>query len=189
VALTDGTKDVFLASRDGKAIRFNEEDARPMGRVTRGVRGMMLSAKDQVIGMEIVDNAAVGSTIFTVCENGFGKRTDLDEYRDQSRGGKGIITIKTTERNGCIVAVKEVVDGDELMIMTRSGQLIRMPVKGIGVMGRNTQGVTLVNLTPAEGELLPDVVAGVTRVVSEDDEDDTGGGAEAEAGPAAENGK
>ena len=150
VALTDGTKDVFLASRDGKAIRFNEEDARPMGRVTRGVRGMMLSAKDEVIGMEIVDNAAVGSTIFTVCENGFGKRTDLDEYRDQSRGGKGIITIKTTERNGSVVNVMQVSDDNDLMVITDNGKILRVPVSGFSVIGRNTQGVKLITTEEKE---------------------------------------
>jgi DNA gyrase subunit A len=123
------------------------------------------------------------ATLLTVTEHGYGKRSEVSEYRVSHRGGKGIITIKTTERNGYVVAVKEVVDGDELMIMTRSGQMIRMPVKGIGVMGRNTQGVRLVNLSePAEGELLPDVVSGVTRVVSE--EEDNGDAAPAEGGPA-----
>ena len=107
-----------------------------------------------------------------VTEHGYGKRSETSEYRVSHRGGKGIITIKTTERNGDIVAVKEVVDGDELMIITKSGQLIRMPVKGIGVMGRNTQGVRLVNLAAAgdDGNLLPDAVSGVTRVVSEEDD-------------------
>jgi DNA gyrase subunit A len=111
------------------------------------------------------------ATLLAVTEHGYGKRSEIGEYRVSHRGGKGIITIKTTERNGNIVAVKEVVDGDELMIITRSGQMIRMPVKGISVLGRNTQGVRLVNLAAAgEGELLPDAVAAVTRVVSEDEE-------------------
>jgi DNA gyrase subunit A len=111
------------------------------------------------------------ATLLAVTEHGYGKRSELNEYRVSHRGGKGIITIKTTERNGQVVAVKEVVDGDELMIMTRAGQMIRMPVSGISVMGRNTQGVRLVSLErPVEGELLPDSVAGVTRVVREDEE-------------------
>src|SRR5262249_13833092 len=110
------------------------------------------------------------ATLLTVCENGYGKRSEISEYRLSHRGGKGIITIKTTERNGFVVAVKEVVDGDELMIITRAGQMIRMPVSGISVIGRNTQGVRLVNLSQvAEGELLPDAVAAVTRAVSEDE--------------------
>ncbi len=165
VALTDGTKDIFLASRNGKAIRFNEEDARPMGRVTRGVRGMNLSKDDRVIGMEIVDNAAVGSTIFTVCENGFGKRTDLDEYRDQSRGGKGIITIKTTERNGCVVNVMQVADDHDLMVITDQGKILRVPVSGFSVIGRNTQGVNLMN---TEGN---EKVVAVARLAEKDEDE------------------
>jgi DNA gyrase subunit A len=108
------------------------------------------------------------ATLLAVTEHGYGKRSEISEYRVSHRGGKGIITIKTTERNGNIVAVKEVVDGDELMIITRAGQMIRMPVKGISVLGRNTQGVRLVNLDQGAGQLLPDAVSGVTRVVSED---------------------
>jgi len=141
VALTDGQKDVFLASRHGKAIRFPEADARPMGRVTRGVRGMNLEAQDEVIGMEVVDPTATGSTIFTLTENGFGKRTDLDEYRGQSRGGKGLITIKTTTRNGLVVGVMQVNDENQLMVITDQGKILRVPVAGFSVIGRNTQGV------------------------------------------------
>jgi len=164
VALTDGSKDIFLASRSGKAIRFNEEDVRPTGRVTRGVRGMNLSKDDRVIGMEIVDNTAVGSTIFTVCENGFGKRTDLDEYRDQSRGGKGIITIKTTERNGSVVNVMQVADDHDLMVITDQGKILRVPVSGFSVIGRNTQGVTLMNTEENEK------VVAVARLAEKDEE-------------------
>jgi DNA gyrase subunit A len=141
VALTDGQKDIFLASRQGKAIRFPEADARPMGRVTRGVRGMNLEGGDEVIGMEVVDPNASGSTIFTITENGFGKRTDLDEYRGQSRGGKGLITIKTTTRNGLVVGVMQVADENQLMVITDQGKILRVPVAGFSVIGRNTQGV------------------------------------------------
>ena len=143
VALTDGSKDIFLASRCGKAIRFSEEDARSMGRVTRGVRGMNLGSDDEVIGMEVVDPTATGSTIFTITENGFGKRTDLDEYRGQSRGGKGLITIKTSDRNGMVVDVMQVSDENELMVITDQGKILRVPVSGFSVIGRNTQGVRL----------------------------------------------
>ena len=185
--LTDGTQDIILAKKRGLAIRFHENEVRAMGRTSYGVKAVTLDEdEDEVVSMVGVKRQ---TTLLAVTEHGFGKRSEISEYRVSHRGGKGIITIKTTERNGCIVAVKEVVDGDELMIMTRSGQLIRMPVKGIGVMGRNTQGVTLVNLTPTEGELLPDVVAGVTRVVSEDDEGGNGDGGEAGDGPAAETGE
>uniref|UniRef100_UPI00260A1472 DNA gyrase C-terminal beta-propeller domain-containing protein n=1 Tax=Geobacter sp. TaxID=46610 RepID=UPI00260A1472 len=143
VALTDGKQDVLLASRNGKSIRFREEDARPIGRVGRGVRGMTLEDDDLVIGMEIINEAFTGSTIFTVTENGFGKRTELDEYRVQSRGGNGIITIKTTERNGCVVDIMQVTDENDLMLITDQGKILRIPVAQFSVIGRNTQGVRL----------------------------------------------
>lgn len=143
VALTDGRQDVLLASRNGKSIRFREEDARPIGRVGRGVRGMTLEDDDVVIGMEIINEAFTGSTIFTVTENGFGKRTELSEYRTQSRGGKGVITIKTTERNGCVVGIKQVTDENDLMLISDQGKILRVPVAGFSVIGRNTQGVRL----------------------------------------------
>jgi DNA gyrase subunit A len=143
-----------------------------MGRVTRGVRGMMLSAKDEVIGMEIVDNAAVKSTIFTVCENGFGKRTDLDEYRDQTRGGKGIITIKTTERNGSVVNVMQVADDNDLMVITDNGKILRVPVSGFSVIGRNTQGVKLI--TTEEKEKVVAVAKLAEKEEDELDEDEEG---------------
>jgi len=142
VALTDGKQDVLLASKNGKSIRFREEDARPQGRVTRGVRGMTLEDDDYVIGMEIV-NDMTGSTIFTVTENGFGKRTELGEYRAQSRGGKGGITIKTTDRNGCVVDIKQVTDENDMMLISDQGKILRVPVAGFSIIGRNTQGVRL----------------------------------------------
>ena len=168
--VTDGTLDIILAKKKGLAIRFHEGEVRAMGRTAYGVKAVTLDDEhDEVVSMVGVKRSA---TLLAVTENGYGKRSEISEYRVSHRGGKGIITIKTTERNGDIVAVKEVVDGDELMIITKSGQLIRMPVKGIGVMGRNTQGVRLVNLAAAgeDGSLLPDAVSGVTRVVSEDED-------------------
>jgi DNA gyrase subunit A len=166
--VTDGTQDLILAKKKGLAVRFHESEVRAMGRTAYGVKAVTLDDdSDEVVSMVGVKRQA---TLLTVTEMGYGKRSDLSEYRVSHRGGKGIITIKTTERNGDVVAVKEVVDGDELMIITRSGQMIRMPVKGISVIGRNTQGVRLVNLVPAEGELLPDRVSGVTRVVNEDED-------------------
>jgi DNA gyrase subunit A len=185
--ITDGTQDLILAKRKGLAIRFHESEVRPMGRTAYGVKAVTLDdAEDEVVSMVGVKRQA---TLLAVTENGYGKRSEIAEYRVSHRGGKGIITIKTTERNGNVVAVKEVVDGDELMIITKQGQLIRMPVKGISVIGRNTQGVRLVNLTasPEEsGNLLPDTVGGVTRVVSEDDAAPEAGEPEASgtAGPA-----
>jgi len=167
--ITDGTHDLILAKKKGLAIRFHESEVRAMGRTAYGVKAVTLDDdQDEVVSMVGVKRQA---TLLAVTENGYGKRSEISEYRVSHRGGKGIITIKTTDRNGSVVAVKEVVDGDELMIMTRAGQMIRMPVAGISVMGRNTQGVRLVSLEqPGVGELLPDAVAGVTRVVREDDE-------------------
>ena len=179
--ITDGTQDLILAKKKGLAIRFHESDVRAMGRTAYGVKSVTLDGEDdEVVSMVGVKRQA---TLLAVTEHGYGKRSEISEYRVTRRGGKGIITIKTTERNGNVVAVKEVVDSDELMIITKQGQMIRMPVKGISVIGRNTQGVRLVNLaaSPEEsGQLLPDTVGGVTRVVSEDDE----GGANGDLGAA-----
>ena len=175
--LTDGTQDIILAKKMGLAIRFHENEVRAMGRTAYGVKGVVLDdAADEVVSMVSIKRQA---TLLAVTEHGYGKRSDVADYRVSHRGGKGIITIKTTDRNGMLVTVKEVVDGDELMIITRAGQMIRMPVGGISVLGRNTQGVRLVNLASPDGELLPDQVAAVTRVVSEDD------GAEGSAAAAA----
>ena len=171
--ITDGTQDIILAKKKGLAIRFHEDEVRAMGRTAYGVKSVTLDdADDEVVSMVGVKRQA---TLLAVTEHGYGKRSEISEYRVSHRGGKGIITIKTTERNGNIVAVKEVVDGDELMIITKQGQLIRIPVAGISVLGRNTQGVRLVNLQGSEesGNLLPDMVGGVTRVVSEDDDGGT----------------
>jgi len=182
--VTDGTQDMIIAKKKGLAVRFHESDVRATGRTSYGVKAVTLDEEgDEVVSMVGVKRQA---TLLTVCANGYGKRSEIAEYRVSHRGAKGIITIKTTERNGEVVAVKEVVDGDELMIITRSGQLIRMPVKGISIMGRNTQGVRLVNLTASEGEgeAAPDLVAGVTRVVSEDDEGSAAGEAAAAEGEA-----
>ncbi|GAM08487.1 DNA gyrase subunit A [Geobacter sp. OR-1] len=167
VAITDGKQDVLLASRNGKSIRFKEADARPMGRVSRGVRGMTLEDDDMVIGMEILNDSFVGSSLFTVTENGYGKRTELSEYRLQSRGGKGIITIKTTERNGCVVDIKQVTDENDLMLITDQGKIIRMPVAGFSVIGRNTQGVRLM-VTEAEERIVA-----VAKLAEKDESDDS----------------
>jgi DNA gyrase subunit A len=166
VSLTDGKQDVLLASRNGKSIRFREEDARPMGRVTRGVRGMSLEDDDVVIGMVIVNEQFTDSTLFTVTENGFGKRTELTEYRRQSRGGKGVITIKTTERNGCVVDIKQVTDENDLMLITDQGKIIRMPVAGFSVIGRNTQGVRLMVTEESER------IVAVARLAEKDETDE-----------------
>jgi len=145
--MTDGTRNVFLCSLFGKSIRFHESDVRPTGRIARGVRGMSLVENDQLVGMEVLTH---GQTLFTATENGYGKRTLLDEYPVQRRGGKGVITIKTNERNGKVVTILVVNDEDEVMLMTDIGKIIRMPIKGISVISRNTQGVKLMDMEPHE---------------------------------------
>ncbi len=143
VKITDGTKDVLLSTAQGMSIRFAEEEVRSMGRTAYGVKGITLDADDAVVGAEVVDK---GATILTVTENGYGKRTEEAEYRVQGRGGKGIIDIKTTDRNGRVVGAVQVKDDDEVMIVTNGGMLIRMKVKEISVIGRNTQGVRLISM-------------------------------------------
>jgi DNA gyrase subunit A len=168
VALTDGNQDVLLASKNGKSIRFREAEVRTVGRVSRGVRGMTLEDNDVVIGMEILNENFAGSTLFTVTEHGYGKRTELNEYRSQSRGGKGVITIKTTERNGCVVDIKQVTDDNDLMLITDQGKILRIPVAGFSVIGRNTQGVRL--MVTEENER----VVAVARLAEKEDADETG---------------
>jgi len=145
--ITDGTFNVYLGSAMGKSIRFHESDVRASGRTAQGVLGMRLATGDKLVGMEILSH---GQTLFTITENGFGKRTSIDEYPVQRRGGKGVITIKTSERNGKVVAILLVAEDDELMLMTSSGKIIRMPIKGISVISRNTQGVKLIGMAPGE---------------------------------------
>jgi len=145
--ITDGTSNVFLGSVSGKSIRFHESDVRPTGRVAQGVRGMRLPAEDSLVGMEVMSH---GQTLFTATENGFGKRTSIDAYPIQKRGGKGVITIKTSERNGRVVSILLVEEDDDLMLMTNIGKIIRIPVKGISIISRNTQGVTLIDIEKEE---------------------------------------
>ncbi len=145
--MTDGTMNIFLCSANGKSIRFHESDARPIGRVARGVRGMRLAAGDYIVGMEVLSH---GQTLFSVTENGYGKRTSIDEYPVQKRGGMGVITIKTSERNGQVVSIMLVEEVDDLMLMTNTGKIIRMHIKGISVISRNTQGVKLINMDKGE---------------------------------------
>jgi DNA gyrase subunit A len=170
VSLTDGKRDVLLASKNGKSIRFKEEDARPIGRVSRGVRGMTLEGDDLVIGMEIITDQPTSSTIFTVTENGFGKRTELTEYPLQGRGGKGVITIKTSERNGCVVDIKQVTEENDMMLITDQGKIIRLPVSGVSIIGRNTQGVKLM-VTETEERIVA-VAKLAEKDESEDGDDD-----------------
>ncbi len=163
VQITDGSNDVVLATQDGMSIRFSEKDVRPMGRATTGVRGIQLEGDDRVIGMVVVRRDA---TLLVVSEKGLGKRSELADYRVQKRGGKGIITLRRTDKTGAVVALKEVIPADELMLVTRHGVIIRLPVDGIRVIGRNTQGVKVMNLDPG------DAVVDVARVVRDEGEAD-----------------
>jgi len=147
--LTNGERDLLLASRKGKSIRFPETDVRAVGRPARGVRGITLDADDEVIGLQSV-SANTALALVTVTENGYGKRTDIGEYRVQSRGGKGVITIKTSIRNGCVVAIRMVEDESDLMFITNRGKLLRTSVKNIRAIGRNTQGVRMMVLEDDE---------------------------------------
>jgi DNA gyrase subunit A len=142
-AITSGSDEVLLSTRQGMSIRFPEDDVRAKGRDTMGVRGMELEAGDLVVGMEIVGPQG---TLLTVTEKGYGKRTAVEEYRNQSRGGKGIITLKVTEKTGSVVGVAQVADDDDVMMVTDGGMIIRMPVRQIRVIGRNTQGVRLIDV-------------------------------------------
>jgi len=164
--LTDGKMDLILASRNGKSIRFPETDVRPMGRPARGVRGMTLEQDDEVIGLQsVTDNTALA--LVTITENGYGKRTDIGEYRVQSRGGKGIITIKTSARNGKVVNIMMVDDESDLMFITDRGKLLRTRVSNIRSIGRNTQGVRMMVLEEDE------LIVSVARLAEKDEADET----------------
>ncbi len=162
VKLTDGNNDLVMGTKKGLAIRFNESEVRDMGRTATGVRGIKLGSGDQVIGVIVV---RAKTTLLVVTENGFGKRSDIDDYRITKRGGKGIITVRTGEKTGNLISIKEVNDNDELVIITNGGMVIRQAVKNLRVMGRATQGVRLINLKDG------DSIADVARVISEDEDD------------------
>jgi DNA gyrase subunit A len=164
VRLTDGQQELILSTADGQSIRFKEEQVRPTGRGTFGVVGMKLDPDDKVVSMEIL---TLGFDILTVAEGGYGKRTQMDEYRLQSRGGKGIITMKTTDKTGRVVGVQQVTEDDQLMLISNKGKIIRMRIKDIRVIGRNTQGVRLIELE--EGER---VVSLARLAEKEEDEDE-----------------
>ncbi len=172
--LSDGTQNVFLCSLFGKSIRFHETDVRQSGRISQGVRGMTLAKGDQLVGMEVLMH---GETLFTATEKGYGKRTAIDEYPVQRRGGKGVITIKTSERNGKVVTILLVSDEDDVMLMTSSGKIIRIAIGHVSVISRNTQGVRLVNIEPDE------------RLVSAARLAETENGDAGDAGDAGENGE
>jgi DNA gyrase subunit A len=163
VRLTDGQQELILSTSDGQSIRFKEEQVRPTGRGTFGVVGMKLDPNDKVVSMEIL---SLGADILTVAEGGFGKRTEMDEYRLQSRGGKGIITMKTTEKTGRVIGVQLVGADDQLMLITNTGKIIRLRINDIRVIGRNTQGVRLIDLD--EGER----VVSLARLAEKEEEDE-----------------
>ncbi|MBN1301663.1 MAG: DNA gyrase subunit A [Melioribacteraceae bacterium] len=166
VKMTDGNNDIIIGTRKGMAIRFNEKDVRDMGRTSTGVRGINLGKEDEVMGFIVVRSA---STLLVVTEKGLGKRSEIDDYRITKRGGKGIITVKTGDKNGNLIALMEVNDTDELVIITNHGMVIRQSAKDIRVMGRNTQGVRLIRLNEE------DSIADIARVVSEEHELGTNG--------------
>ncbi|MBD3426947.1 MAG: DNA gyrase subunit A [Candidatus Omnitrophica bacterium] len=160
--LSSGQDEICLATRQGKAIRFSEKDIRPMGRSAQGVKGISLKKKDKVVGMDRVD---LEGTLLTVTEKGFGKRTDFQEYRVQSRGGSGIINLKIVDKNGPVVNTKSVREGDEIMLISKQGMVVRVAVDGISQIGRATQGVRVINLKSS------DRLTSVARVVAEEEED------------------
>ncbi len=161
VRITDGTKDVLLCSSSGKIIRFAETDARPLGRVSQGVKGIELTDEEKIIGMEIIDDSV---EILSVTANGYGKRTSVSEYRRQTRGGKGILAMRLTDKNGDIIDIKPVTDKDDLMIISDKGQVIRTKISGISLMGRTTQGVRLIKLKDGE------TVVAVEKIVDPDED-------------------
>ncbi len=157
--LTDGNKKLIMATRNGGAVRFDEKDVRPMGRSAAGVRGIKLEMNDAVIGMEIADDQG---SLFTITENGYGKRTAITEYRLIRRGGSGVINIKTEERNGKVVAIKSVFDDEDLLLITKQGIVMRTAVKDISVIGRNTMGMRIMKLSDN------DKVMSVAKIVKEE---------------------
>ena len=162
VELSDGKEQIFLGTRDGMAIRFEETDVRSMGRTAYGVRGITLRDGDEVVAMEVVRE---GGTMLTVAQNGYGKRTELEEYRLQSRGGVGIINIQTSDRNGKVVGIAYVHDDDEVMLISQQGMILRMKAGDIRSIGRATQGVRLIEME--EG----DQVVAIAKLAEKDDED------------------
>jgi len=160
--LSDGKQTIMIATANGQACRFHESEVRPMGRVTRGVIGIRLGKDDKAVSMAIVSEEG---TLLTITENGYGKRSPISEYRKTHRGSKGVRTIITNERNGKVIWVKEVTDDDEIMVTSREGMIVRIPVKDIRIQGRNTMGVRIMKLN--EG----DKVVSVAKIVENGEEE------------------
>ncbi|MEK9149635.1 MAG: DNA gyrase C-terminal beta-propeller domain-containing protein, partial [Candidatus Desantisbacteria bacterium] len=157
--LTSGTDEIILATAGGKAIRFSEKDLRPIGRTGSGVIGIRFEKKNKLVGMEVMRE---GRSLLSITVNGFGKRTDVSLYRLQKRGGKGVLDIKTDERNGAVVSILEVKEDEDVVVITSSGMVIRMPVSGIRMIKRNTKGVSIVRLRKV------DKVVACAPIVKED---------------------
>ena len=164
VALSNGNCEIFLANRNGRCVRFNEQDVRPMGRTATGVRGMRLDndPKDQVVGMVVHRQKNSDETILVISEKGYGKRSIIDDYRMTKRGGKGVKTINVTDKTGRLIDIRSVVDGDNVMIINKSGIAIRLSMEHIRVMGRATQGVKMIDLNKRSDE-----IASICNVVAE----------------------
>jgi DNA gyrase subunit A len=173
VRVTDGQRNILLATRKGLGIRFPEADVRPMGRPAFGVRGIRLESDDQVVGMAALEG---GGDILSVASRGYGKRTSIDEYREQGRGGKGIINLKVSAKTGEVVGVLEVAPGDHVILISQEGTLIRIDVDGMRTIGRSTQGVKVMDL---EGE---DTLVAMAKVVERESDAEEVGGAEPAAG-------
>jgi DNA gyrase subunit A len=184
VQLSDGDSEIFIGTYEGMAIRFKEGDVRPMGRGAAGVKGIQLREGDHVVEMSVLRKEQPGE-ILTVTEKGFGKRTPVDEYRLQTRGGTGVINVKTTEKNGNVVAIEHVSEGDEVLLITEQGKLIRVACDTIRSVGRSTQGVKVINIEEGDS-----VVSAVKIVEKEDDGEgdvtDDDGGTEVEEAVAEE---
>jgi DNA gyrase subunit A len=159
--ITNGKQEILIGTQHGMAIRFNEKEVRSMGRSAAGVRAIKLGKGDEVVGLVAVKRA--GASILVVTNKGYGKRSELGDYRITRRGGKGVITVKSSEKNGDMISIREVTDSDDLMIITNKGIMIRQHVEDIRVMGRNTQGVRLIKLS---GD---DTISAVASVVGEEE--------------------
>jgi len=170
--LTNGANDIMVVTRKGMSIRFNEQNVRSMGRTATGVKGINLAEGDEVVSVDVVHE---GSSVIVVTENGYGKRSEVDEYRLIKRGGKGVFAIKASERNGLVVGAMQVTDEDELMMITNGGKIIRISMRDLRVIGRNTQGVRLFKLDEGEKVMAVDRMA---EIISEDEEGDEGEGGE-----------
>jgi DNA gyrase subunit A len=163
VRMTDGKQEILLSTKKGQAIRFSEDDVRPTGRSTQGVKGIVLDAQDEVVSLAVLNPQ---ETLLTVSSLGYGKRSSVDEYRVQSRAGKGIITMRTTDKTGEVIGVRQATDEDHLMLITDSGRIIRLRMRELRTIGRNTQGVRLFDINPKER-----VVS--LALLAEDDEEET----------------